>query len=310
MSASSNPPVFPRPVLVSVMITSQNRCNELRRTLDRLAGMYPSPCEILVTLDGCSDDSAGMIAELHPKIKVFENKSREGSIPSRDRMLRQASGDLVLSLDDDSYPLKGDAIDLIILRFQEDSRLAVLWFPQRSEEFSKSLYRKDFGPSLHTASFSSSGAVIRREVFLELGGYPGFFGHAYEEPDFGLRCVAARWHVRYDTSLVVRHHYSGRNRNELRTHQLHSRNEQWSIWMRCPWPWWPLVSLRRAVGQFLYACKRGPRWMVREPVWWARALAGFFRAWSMRKPVPWAAYRKWMRLLKRPEPVVPVKQTD
>ena len=293
---------------VSVMITSHNRCTDLRRTLDRLSEMDPPPGEILVTLDGCTDGSASMIAELHPMIAVFETNSREGSIPNRDKMLRQATGALVMSLDDDSYPSEDDAIRLISNQFQKDSRLAVLWFPQRSEEFPDSLQTKDFGSSLHTATFSSSGAVIRREIFLELGGYPVFFGHAYEEPDFGLRCVAAGWHVRYETTLTVRHHYSRANRNELRFHHLHSRNEQWSIWMRCPWPYWPFISLRRAAGQFLYACKRGPGWMVREPAWWAAALRGFPNAWRNRQPVPWTAYRRWMHLLRHPEPLDPSRR--
>ena len=76
---------------------------------------------------------------------------------------------------------------------------------------------------------------------------------------------------------------------------------QWSIWLRCPWPWWPLLSARRLLGQARYAARRGPGWLIREPKWWWRTLRGCGPIWRQRAPVAWRAYRRWLRLLRRPE---------
>jgi hypothetical protein len=46
------------------------------------------------------------------------NKTGHGSIASRDRMMREARGDLVLALDDDSYPEQLDCIARIIPVFE------------------------------------------------------------------------------------------------------------------------------------------------------------------------------------------------
>ena len=40
-----------------------------------------------------------------PECRVIENETSRGSIPSRDRAFRLVKSDLVISLDDDSYPL-------------------------------------------------------------------------------------------------------------------------------------------------------------------------------------------------------------
>jgi GT2 family glycosyltransferase len=149
-------------------------------------------------------------------------------------------------------------------------------------------------------SYANSGAAIRRSVFEQLGGYPGFFFHAYEEPDFALRCVAAGWEVRHETSIHIRHHFTGTQRNEMRTHQRHARNELWSVLLRCPAPQFLGVALFRIVRQFGYAWKRGVDWAIREPAWWFAAFGGFARCLSERQPLPWDKYRAWMELVRTP----------
>jgi GT2 family glycosyltransferase len=135
---------------------------------------------------------------------------------------------------------------------------------------------------------------------MGLGGYPEIFFHAYEEPDFALRCVAGGWQVRNEPSLLVRHHFTGSQRNEIRTHQRHARNEFWSVLLRCPMPQLPAVALFRCLRQLGYAARRGPRWIVQEPQWWRQALGGIGQCLEQRRPVPWRLYLAWMRLVRRP----------
>src|SRR5207244_177178 len=133
-----------------------------------------------------------------------------------------------------SHPSEPDFFGRLREFFENNQRLAVLTFPQRSDEFPETLRARDFGPSYFTGTFSNAGAAIRKSAFIELGGYPAGWRHAYEEPDFALRCVAAGWQVRCETGLTIRHHYTPAHRNEIRTHHFHARNELWSVMMRCP----------------------------------------------------------------------------
>jgi GT2 family glycosyltransferase len=209
----------------------------------------------------------------------------------------------VLSLDDDSYPLERDALGRILALFRRRPGLAVVTFPQITDEFPESFtqIKAQRGERAYVGSFTNSGASIRREIYARLPGYPGFFHHAYEEPDFALQCIAAGYGVAVDPSVTIRHHYSRVARNEIRTHQLHARNEMWSILMRCPWPLLPAVAFFRLFRQFFYACGRGLRWVVREPVWWWECAGGLVSCWKQRRPVRWRAYWKWLWRVRQPE---------
>jgi GT2 family glycosyltransferase len=270
------------------------------RTLGELARLSPAPDEIIVVADGCTDGTLEMLHARFPQVRVIVHEQACGSIPSRNEMARATECDVMLSLDDDSYPVETDFLARVVAHFSERPRLAVLSFPQRTDEFPGTLTAADFGPARLVGTYANSGAAIRRVAFVELGGYPEHFGHMYEEPDFALRCIAAGWEVWEDTSRTIRHHFTGTQRNEMRNHQRHARNELWSVLMRCPFPRMLAVAAFRAARQFGYAWSRG--WALREPQWWLACLAGVPRCLAQRRALPWRKYRAWMELVRHPKP--------
>jgi GT2 family glycosyltransferase len=283
-------------MMVSVMITTKNRATDLRRTCRVVRELDPPPLEVLITADGCTDETLMVVKQEMPGARLFVNEAGKGSVASRDRMMREAKGDLILALDDDSYPEQADCINRVIPLFEQNPKLAIAHFPQRSDEYPETLTRNDFGPARPTRSFANSGAVLRRSVYLELPGFEPRFFHMYEEPDYALQCVGAGYEVRFTPVITIRHHWSGAVRSEMRNHHRHSRNEFWSVWLRCPYPYCVAVAAYRALTQFWYACKRGGAWVVREPAWWWQALAGLPYCLKKRKPVAWPSYRTWLRL--------------
>jgi GT2 family glycosyltransferase len=263
-----------------------------------VARLAPAPDEVLVVADGCTDGTAEFLHTEHPAVRVIVHDAARGSIPSRNEMAEATTCEVMLSLDDDSHPIEADFIARVAELFAARPRLAVVSFPQRTDEFPETLKATDFGPAKFVASYANSGAAIRRTVFRELGGYPAQFGHMYEEPDFALRCVSAGWEVWCDTSRTIRHHFTGTQRSEVRNHHRHARNEVWSVLMRCPAPQVVAVAAFRALRQFGYAWSRG--WAVREPQWWWACLAGVPACLRQRRPLPWQRYRAWMELARNP----------
>lgn len=159
------------PPRVAVMITTRNRRAELERTCAVLEQLQPLPDEILICADGCTDTTAELLAGKGPPYRIFTVEQGRGSIPNRDGMMRAADAEIVLSLDDDSYPLEADAVTRLRALFAKDERLAVAAFPQRSDEFPESLTAQDFGPPLQLGSYASCSAALRRSAYLEVGGY-------------------------------------------------------------------------------------------------------------------------------------------
>jgi GT2 family glycosyltransferase len=285
---------------VAVCIATHNRRAELMRALGELARLDPAPDEILVAADGCTDGTVEWLCASQPQVRSFVHERPQGSIPSRNELAAACSCDVFISLDDDSYPIEQDAIGRVRALFSENQRLAVASFPQRTNEDPVSLAAGEFEKPHYVGSYANSAAAVCVSAFRELGGYPDFFFHAYEEPDFALRCVAAGWEVRYETTVTVRHHFTSAERNELRTHQRHARNELWSVLLRCPAPQMLAVAAFRIVRQFGYAWHRGIGWAVREPRWWWACLRGVPRCLAARAPLPWDRYLAWMRLQRAP----------
>jgi len=278
------------------MITTRNRAADLRCTCRVLQELDPAPLEILITADGCTDETVAMVKAEMPSAKMIVNATGKGSVASRDRMMREARGDLVLALDDDSYPEEADCIARIVPLFEQNSRLAILHFPQRSDEYPETLEKSEFGSQRLTHSFANSGAVLRRSIYVHLPGFEPKFFHMYEEPDYALQCIAAGYDVLFSPLVTIRHHYSGKVRSELRNHHRHARNELWSVLLRCPFPYVVPVAIYRAATQFGYAWHRGGRWLLREPLWWWSALKAFPWLFRKRQPVHWSAYKKWLSL--------------
>jgi GT2 family glycosyltransferase len=281
---------------VSVMITTKNRVEDLKRTCEILRQLDPPPVEILITADGCTDGTVEFAREQLPNARLIVNEEGKGSVYSRNIMMREARGDLVLALDDDSYPEQLDCIARIISIFETRPQLGVLHFPQRTDEYPETLSRTDFGPAKLTRSFANSGAVLSRAIYMQLPGFEPSFFHMYEEPDYALQCVAAGYEVYYSSIVTIRHHYSGQTRSEMRNHQRHSRNELWSALLRCPFPQVVALIGYRLFAQFRYACLRGWSWAIREPVWWWQAWKGVPYCLKKRNPVPWTRYLAWLRL--------------
>ena len=282
---------------VSVMITTRNRVDDLKRTCAVLGELAPQPDEVLITADGCTDGTAAFVKASLPEAKLIVNELGRGSVASRDRMMREARGDLVFALDDDSYPEQPDCLARMVAFFADQPDVAVAHFPQRTDEYPETLEQTDFGPIHPTRSFANSGACLRRDVYLRLPGFEGRFFHMFEEPDYALQCVGAGYQVLFAPIITIRHHYSPTSRSNLRGHHQHARNEFWSTIMRCPLPQAALIAAYRMFSQARFiARQRGLPGLVREPLWWLQAVRGLPYILGKRKPLPWRRYRQWLSL--------------
>src|SRR5688572_7545468 len=231
---------------VSAIITTRNRRDELQRTLEKLHALEPPPDEILVCADGCTDGTVEMLHEQFPDCILLEHERSRGSVFSRDRLVRAATSEIVASFDDDSYPLDKNFVRQVETAFRENPTVAVLSFPEiRDDGAFANPTKSPSSPSHLVAAYANCAAAMRRDCYLKSDGFPAFFGHMYEEPDFSLQCYSLGWGVRFDPRVSVRHHVSDVQREPVRRHHLNARNELWSVFLRCPMPQLIFVALFR-----------------------------------------------------------------
>ena len=85
---------------------------------------------------------------------------------------------------------------LICMCFSRSGRvIAIINFPQRTDEFPASLEAQDFGPSYFAGTYVNCATAVRRSVFVDLGGYPDFSSTPMTSRIYLLRCLAAGWQV-------------------------------------------------------------------------------------------------------------------
>jgi glycosyltransferase involved in cell wall biosynthesis len=286
---------------ISVMITTFNRCVELRRTLTKLFELDPRAGEILICADGCTDETVEMVRNEFPGCTLIENKPAQGSVFSRDRLLRLSQSDIVVSLDDDSYPIDRDFLSRLGEAFKSHVEAAVITFMElRGEDATPAGPAVDLSRGQYVAAYPNCAAAMRRSLYGGRAKFPLFFEHMYEEPDYALQCYALGFGVWFEPTLRVRHYLTASRRRPLSRHHLHARNELWSVCLRCPWPWLPFMLAYRVCRQLIFAVSQGFDWALREPVWWMMALAGWRNLVKNRHPVPSRLYRAWLRLNRKP----------
>jgi len=285
----------------SIVITTYNRCEVLRNTCLQLRKLDPQPDEIIVCLDGCTDGTREMLAREFPDFTVIESPERLGSIPSRDRAFRLAASDLIVTLDDDSYPTDPDFLRRASDLVHAHPECAAFTFPEiRQHGMPADESLSSTSPGKYIRDFPNCAGVMLRECYGRDAEYATFFSHAYAEPDYCLQLYAAGHAVWFEPTLTVRHHFTPVERNMLARHHLNARNELWSVLMRCPFPQVLAVVPLRMARQLVFAMSRGLWWTLREPKWWFYALMGAPKCLKQRRPIPWRRYWAWVRLGRSP----------
>ncbi len=92
--------------LISVLITTFNRADLLRQTLEGLVCQKAAPCfETIVIDDGSTDDTCGVVQSFSNRLNIrYAREANAGIASARNHALFQASAPIVLMQDDDDIP--------------------------------------------------------------------------------------------------------------------------------------------------------------------------------------------------------------
>ena len=290
---------------VSVVILAHNRRDAIGVVLERLRAVPVD--EVIVVDSGSTDGTADVARAFGGNVRVLEAGGNV-AIAGRNIGARAATGDFLLMLDDDSYPLPG-AVEALLQVFATTPRLAVAGGLIRDVDADGNLVKLD-GPGTFDwwlrggrrqqaapadgwpcFFFPEGGCMIRRAAYLEVGGFfePYFFGTS--EVDLATRLIAAGWDVRYVPSAAFDHMkaQSGRTGGGL-MRRMRVRNQIWYFALRFPFS----MAVRRIPAYLLFD--------LVECAWhgvtrdWAR---GIRAAWTeraavrgLRRPLPRDALRR------------------
>jgi GT2 family glycosyltransferase len=270
--------VGPDPRVAVVVITHERR-PELLRSLERLLALPEQP-HVVVVDNGSTDGTSAAVRDRFPEVELVSSRRNLGAV-GRNVGVGRLDTPYVAFCDDDTWWEPGslttaaDALDAhprlavvtarilvepggaedpIVPELRDSPVRGAPWLP---------------GPAL--GSFLAGASVLRRDAFLEVGGFSERLWLGGEEELMAGDLAAAGWELCYLDSLTV-HHQASRARDRHRRRRDGIRNTLWTTWLRRP----VRPALRRTLhllrtvprdrvtARGLLAAVRGIPWVVRE----------------------------------------------
>jgi len=239
-TAEPGRPMNPR---VTVGILSWNRKDALAVALEsvRKQTIFPDT-EVIVVDNNSTDGSREMVRERFPWVDLREREANSGLAEGRNILARLARAPVVFWMDDDCEIVETNALEMLVREIEENRQLAVVFArivegnngrPHVSAPY-------DVPPEKYQmlkafpSTFSSGGTCVRKQSFLDLGGYDGDFFRMKVERAFAYRAYGAGLCVCYlpRATIVHRPHRFGRNVRVI-TYYSH-RNNLLGIWRYMP----------------------------------------------------------------------------
>jgi len=217
---------------ISIVILYYNRSNEIIRLLSHLNGIMLHQYEILVVDNASDDDLSAKIHKINKNVTYIRLKENIGAV-ARNKGFDQASGEIVICLDDDVYGITDNNI-ITLIKLLENEEIAAICFkvidPNNNEitNWSHQCEPAIYSNTLFETNRITEGAVAyRTNVLQDVGGYFEKYFISHEGPDLACRIMNAGKKIVYCPEIVVEHHHSTIGRTSWRRYYYDTRNVIW-----------------------------------------------------------------------------------
>ena len=260
----------------SIIIATFNRAAALRTTLDRLSGLPQRPPIIVV--DNASEDETQSVLRSYGERLHTIRLARNIGAAARTLGARAAGTPLLAFCDDDCW-WSSDALSTAGERFARNDDLGVIngcVMVRGDRRDPACAVMQSSGPRVRDGIaiqyFMAGASIIRRDAYLDAGGYHERYHIGAEESLLSLDLSARGWKLWYCEDVVLYHYPSAINRVPSERRRLALRNRLWTVWLRRS-----VSAALRATGSYLeraasdpivrralYDAIRGLPWIVRE----------------------------------------------
>ncbi len=206
---------------VSVLIGSRNRPHVLKRCLESVLSQTYPDLEIVV-LDDASDqvDLCQTLMEHFndARLRCLRSDTQLGVAGGRNRLIAEATGDILCFIDDDAYFDNPTAIARFVDVFRSNQKIGIVAckvldhrsghvdllvpFPRRWRNRIPGITER----AQYVSYYIGGHHAIRREVIEHCGAYAKDLMFGEEELDLSYRVIDAGYYIYYEPAIVVHHH--------------------------------------------------------------------------------------------------------
>ena len=259
-------------IRLSIVFLNYNRVEETRQTVETLRRLTRGrdDVEILAVDNGSRDGTGDYLAAQHDITAIILTENR--GIAGYNHAFKQAVGEFILVLDDDSCPASDRVLELIPHTFDRYPDIGLIACHienlDGSPQWSWHLPRDhSFGPS---PFFVGCGFAIRRELFAQIGWYPEDFFLYQNEIDVAFKVKQRHYRIFYHPECRIVHRGDPGSRPSKRRIYYPTRNTIWLIRRYFSQPQASYMIFSRLVIGFVRAL------YFREPATYCRAVIHAF----------------------------------
>jgi FkbM family methyltransferase len=209
---------------IGVLVTTYNAAAQTKRCLDAVLRESEGQVQEIVVVD---DSSTPPFEYGNERVRIFRHSKNLGYVESVNRGCAALTTDVVVLLDCDAYVI-GDFAATARQLFQNDESLGLAGFtlqdeagrPTGSAEYEPTVWSLVLGQRLYhrfsellanrsSRVFFSCAVAIRRECFVQLGGFDSRFDFLDADIDFSMRVNRSRWRARLGEGLHAVHEGGG-----------------------------------------------------------------------------------------------------
>ncbi len=227
---------------VSVIVVTRNRVEVLLQCLHSVFAQDYDNIEVIVVDNNSADNTVEMVKAKFPAALVLCQNQNMGAIHGRNIGVAKATGELCVFVDDDAIFIDNVAFKRVAQYFLADSQICCVsmrivdcnniiarkFIPRRDR---KEIIEDRFG-----AMFVTTGCMMRRSAFLEVGGFwedltPYFGG----EPEISYRLLDKGYKILHTPYVTVKHFEVPIERDPSRRIYQGTRNTPWIALRNLPW---------------------------------------------------------------------------
>jgi glycosyltransferase involved in cell wall biosynthesis len=214
----------------SILITTKNRLNDLKVTLNEISHLIEKQnVECIICDDGSNDGTYNFVKANYPNIQLLKNDTSKGLIFSRNMMMNRVTTQYAISLDDDASFITEKPLEIIENHFNKNSKCAVQAFRIFwGLEAPKKIMTND--KTCRVKGFVGCGHVWNMKAWNSIPNYLDWFVFYSEEDFAAFELFNKGWEVHYLPDVLVHHRVDIKSRKKKKDYRLRLRRSLRSGW--------------------------------------------------------------------------------
>lgn len=205
--------------LISIVILTWNRIDDLLKSLSSIYRQTYNLIEVTIVDSNSTDGTETIVLEKYPGVRFIRLPYNMGVTGGRNIGLANATGELIILLDDDAEFISENDLSRIVERFIEEPELSIMYFKFILDDGHQwgnfqpyQISAEDKNKEIYTHSYVGCAHCIRSSWIKKIGYLKKEYFREGEEQEYAFRTLFHGGRVLYFPEVVVLHHLNPNQR--------------------------------------------------------------------------------------------------